>query len=147
MGGVNEATAAVAATSSTGKWNWFSKKSPDPPFEVASQRGLIVEELENLKNAYPGQITVEYFVNEEHTYIDQKSVTKALSRLNDKFSSTASPREIEQRQIIISGPLGFIGYLAGPKEWRNGREEQGELTRLLAHILSQNPHNVKVWKV
>jgi hypothetical protein len=114
---------------------------------------LIVKELEALKQKYPGQVTVEYFVNAEDTWIDEDAVFRALSRFDDKdFSvSTAtgagSTALVEQKQILISGPPGFISYLAGPKEWRNGREEQGSVSRVLAHAIAKNPHHVKVWKI
>lgn len=111
----------------------------------AQEKGTVVKELEALKTRYPGQITVEYYVNEESSMINEQAVARALSVFDDRFTGTAD--RAEQRQVIISGPPGFIAYLAGPKEWRSGVEEQGVLARLLAHGLAKNPHNVKVWKV
>lgn len=110
-------------------------------------RGLIVKELEMLKERYPGQVTVEYFVNEENTWIDRNAVFKALSRFDDREFSPRSFSPQEERQILISGPSGFISYLAGPKEWRGGQEQQGGVSKILAHAISMNPHNVKVWKI
>ncbi len=114
------------------------------------RKGPIVEQLEALKQKHPGQITVEYFVNAEDTWIDQDAVLSALSRFDrdpDEDATSSGTPSRERRQILISGPPGFIAHLAGPKEWRNGREEQGSVSRILAHALSRNPHDVKVWKI
>ena len=127
---------------------FFTKTAPNHVVDVPSQeKGIIVQELEALKMKYPGRITVEYFVNEEDKWIDEDAVFKALSRFDDKDFSTGTTTPQEQRQVLISGPAGFITYLAGPKEWKNGREEQGGIGKILAHVISKNPHNVKVWKV
>ncbi|KAI1612017.1 nitrate reductase [Exophiala viscosa] len=119
------------------------KQTPPP----AQEKGVIVKELEALKRKYPGQVTVEYYVNTEDTWIDEDAVFHALARFDDKVFSTSPAGLQDQRQILISGPPGFITYLAGPKEWRNGREEQGSVSKLVAHALSRHPHNVKVWKI
>jgi NAD(P)H-flavin reductase len=124
----------------------FSSPST-PPVATQEDQGLIVKELEQLREKYPGQVTVEYFVNEENTWIDRDAVFKALSRFEDRDFSAGSPAAQEQRQILISGPPGFISYLAGPKEWRGGKEVQGGVSKILAHAISMNPHNVKVWKI
>ena len=134
-----------------GLWGLFAKQGDTagakPP--TVPEAGPVACELRSLAKAYPGQITIQYFVNEEETFINGKAVGQALQVFDDKPLSDAAgdPRAKEQRQIIISGPPGFIAHLAGPKEWRNGTEEQGQVSRLLAHSLSKNPHNVKIWKV
>lgn len=126
---------------------FFTTPKPKAPITATLDRGIIVRELEHLKEKYPGQVTVEYYVNEEDTWIDKDVVFKALSRFDDKDFSLGSATPQEQRQILISGPSGFISYLAGPKEWRGGREEQGGISKIIAHAISMNPHNVKVWKI
>ena len=126
---------------------FFTTQKPKPEIPATLDRGVIVRELEDLKKKYPGQLTVEYYVNEEDTWIDKDTVLKALSRFDDKDFSLGSATAQEQRQILISGPSGFISYLAGPKEWRGGREEQGGISKIIAHAISMNPHNVKVWKI
>jgi Oxidoreductase FAD-binding domain len=125
----------------------FSASRSPPKMVSSDYQGPIVKELEQLKERYPGQVTVEYFVNEENTWIDSDAVFKALSRFDDNDFSLGSSSPQEQRQILISGPSGFISYLSGPKEWRGGKEQQGGISKILAHAISMNPHNVKVWKV
>lgn len=143
-GGVSDEIDSSAGRSNS--WtNIFSGKSKLAETVQAQEKGVLVRELETLKARYPGQITVEYYVNEELSMINEQAVTRALSVFDDQF--TENNDRADQRQVIISGPPGFIAYIAGPKEWRGGMEEQGVLARLLAHGLAKCPHNVKVWKV
>ena len=149
LGGVSDAPPDTALPPKPTWSGLFSSpkskpKSTPPP---SHEKGLIVKDLENLKQKYPGQVTVEYYVNAEDTWIDEDAVFRALARFDDKIFSTSPAGLQDQRQILISGPPGFIAYLAGPKEWRNGREEQGSVSKLVAHALSRHPHNVKVWKI
>ncbi|EXJ62409.1 hypothetical protein A1O7_02844 [Cladophialophora yegresii CBS 114405] len=149
LGGVSDEPPAESLPPKSTWSGFFSAPKPKPPPPPPStEKGPIVRELDVLKQRYPGQVTVEYFVNAEDTWIDEDAVFRALSRFDDKdFSSANTPTSREQRQILISGPPGFIAHLAGPKEWRNGREEQGAVSRLVAHALAKNPHHVKVWKI
>ncbi|KAL2443820.1 hypothetical protein ABEF95_013394 [Exophiala dermatitidis] len=150
LGGVSDPPPAEAVPPKP-TWSGFlskpKKNVPPPPPPGSQEQGLMVKELETLKKRYPGQVTVEYFVNAEDTWIDEDAVFRALARFEDKHFSIGSVASKEQRQILISGPPGFIAHLAGPKEWRNGREEQGTVSRIVAHAISKNPHDVKVWKI
>ena len=103
---------------------------------------FIVEDLECLRDRYPGQITVDYFVDAENTFINAPTITRMLSE-----SQQISTTPVQNTEIIISGPEGFVNYLAGPKEWRNGKEKQGPLNGILAQALQSSPHRPKVWKV
>jgi NAD(P)H-flavin reductase len=147
LGGVSDEPPAEALPPRSTWSGFFSAPKPKPTPPESTQKGPIVRELEGLKQRYPGQVTVEYFVNAEDTWIDEDAVFRALSRFDDKDFSAGTPTSHEQRQILISGPPGFIAHLAGPKEWRNGREEQGAVSRIVAHALAKNPHHVKVWKI
>lgn len=147
LGGVSDAPPAETMPPKPTWSGLFSAPKPKPTPRVSQEKGPLVRELEALKEAYPGQVTVEYYVNAEDTWIDEDVVFRALSRFDDKDFTTGYATPQEQRQILISGPPGFISYLAGPKEWKNGREEQGSVSKIVAHAISRNPHNVKVWKV
>ncbi|EXJ81141.1 hypothetical protein A1O3_07429 [Capronia epimyces CBS 606.96] len=147
LGGVSDAPPAETVPPKPTWSGFFSTPKAKPPPPVSQEQGLLVKELEALKKKYPGQVTVEYFVNAEDTWIDEDAVLRALSRFDGKDFTTGMTTPQEQRQILISGPPGFISYLAGPKEWRNGREEQGSVSKIVAHAISKNPHNVKVWKI
>lgn len=116
--------------------------------DTPKESNLIVKELEALKAKYPGQVTVDYFVDEENTWIDMNTVSKALARLNDREVSDV--RDIissGQRQVLISGPPGFISYLAGPKIWANGMEQQGPVNGLIREALSSAHQDMTVWKI
>ncbi|KAJ9603989.1 mitochondrial peripheral inner membrane protein [Cladophialophora chaetospira] len=147
LGGIDDDPPAESLPHKSTWSNLFSKAKPKPAPPPSTQKGLMIQELEALKQRYPGRITVEYFVNAEDTWIDEPAVIRALSRFDDKVFSAPGSAPEQQRQILISGPPGFIAHLAGPKEWRNGHEEQGAVSKIVAHALSKNPHNVKVWKI
>jgi NAD(P)H-flavin reductase len=147
IGGYSDAPPAEPVPPKPSWSGFLTPKRPKPQIPLTQDRGLVVQELEELKAKYPGQVTVEYFVNDEETWIDRDAVFKALSRFDDKDFSSGSPTAQEQRQILISGSNGFISYLAGPKEWKGGRETQGSVSHILAHAISMNPHNVKIWKI
>lgn len=147
-GGLSDAPASTPEPQKKALTGFFTRPTLKPIVDVSSQKkGVVVQELESLKTKYPEQITVEYFVNEEDTWVDETAVIKALSRFDDKDFSAGTSTPQEQRQVLISGPAGFITYLAGPKEWRNGREEQGSIGKILAQAIAKSPHNVKVWKI
>lgn len=147
IGGVSDYAPAEPLALKSKIASIFSSPVPGPKPVEAEEQGMIVRELEELKKRHPEQVTVEYFVNEENTWIDKDAVFKALSRFDDIDFSLGSSSPQEQRQILISGPPGFISYLAGPKEWRGGKEQQGDVSKILAHAIAVNPHNVKVWKI
>ena len=65
--------------------------------------GPIVRELEHLSSRYPGQVKVEYFIDEEGTFIDRKVMRRVISGAGSSS------------QILVSGPEGFVSHIAGPK--------------------------------
>ena len=94
------------------------------------QRGVLVEELERLKAAYGGRLTVDYFVDEEKNFITWEALKPALA----ESRTTVENREGHSRtkhMVLVSGPEGFVSHFAGPKRWQNGREGQGELGGVL----------------
>ncbi|KAL3479439.1 hypothetical protein BJX99DRAFT_222115 [Aspergillus californicus] len=143
-GGHSDITAAVAAGSQR---SWVSRlfKSSKPAASIASiatevetGTSLVVRELEALKSQYPGQVTVEYFVDEENTFIGKSSI---LGFTN----SITSPSGLPSRNVIlVSGPEGFISYMAGPKLWAQGMELQGPLQGMIKEIGLQD---WAVWKL
>lgn len=89
---------------------------------------LIVRELETLKARYPGQIQVDYFVDEENTSIGKKSIMDIVR------SSQPDADTQHSRLILVSGPEGFVSYMAGPKVWAQGMELQGPVRGLLKEL-------------
>jgi cytochrome-b5 reductase len=101
--------------------------------------GQIVQEIRNLQRRYPDRLTVDYIVDEEGSFVDEKKVTQ-LIKLQDSAVVTG---DIVSKWIFVSGPEGFVNYLAGPRQWDGGKEGQGALGGLLGRMkLSE----WKVWK-
>ncbi|KAK2628738.1 hypothetical protein QTJ16_001841 [Diplocarpon rosae] len=106
----------------------------------AHKTGKIVQELEILQQSHPGQLSIDYLVDEEGKFLDQKKIS-SLTMMKTKARSGAAMTEIYPHLLIVSGPEGFINYIAGPKRWEHGREGQGELGGILRSM------GLKTWKV
>lgn len=50
-------------------------------------------------------------------------------------------------RILVSGPEGFIAWVAGPKDFNGGREEQGVLGGLLKAVAQKKGCNIEVFKL
>ncbi|KAF1961336.1 hypothetical protein CC80DRAFT_488634 [Byssothecium circinans] len=99
-------------------------------------KGVIVQELDTLKErsgAGTKGLEVQYFVDEEKTFIKPADVAKRLK--------SEGPQEKGSKMILVSGPEGFIEYWAGKKIWTGGREVQGPLGGVLGKM------DLKDWKV
>ncbi|CAG8403490.1 unnamed protein product [Penicillium salamii] len=105
---------------------WFGgKKEAQEIVPVREEdRSLIVRELEALKSQYPGQVTVDYYLDEENTFIGKEAVRASIDSSSDRKS----------KLILISGPEGFISYMAGPKLWAQGQELQGPLNGIIREL-------------
>lgn len=60
---------------------------------------------------------------------------------------TAIATEGEKVSILVSGPEGFIAWIAGPKDFSGGREEQGVLGGLLKSAAKKKGCNIEVFKL
>ncbi|KAL5117098.1 mitochondrial Homoaconitase [Pleosporales sp. CAS-2024a] len=98
-------------------------------------KGAVVQELDALKeraNAATRGMRVQYYVDEEKTFLQQAHVEKTMATtLADKGS----------RLILVSGPSGFVQHWAGAKVWVGGTETQGPLGGVLGKM------KLKDWKV
>jgi ferredoxin-NADP reductase len=93
--------------------------------ETPQDKGLIVKELDALKanNTIATQgLKVQYYVDEEKTFIHPEDVAKRM---------VSTSQEKGSKLIIVSGPDGFIEHWAGRKVWADGRETQGPLGGVL----------------
>lgn len=126
--------------------SWFSgwfgssesslpKSQAVPAVSQDQPASLIVKELEALKSQYPGQITVDYYLDEENRFIGQKDISQFVE---STFPSEGSRKN---KMILVSGPEGFISYMAGPKLWAQGKELQGPLKGILREL------DLKEWAV
>ncbi|KAL3418039.1 oxidoreductase FAD-binding domain-containing protein [Phlyctema vagabunda] len=117
-------------------------KAPEMPQEKIPPNAL-VRELEALQQKYPGHVTVDYVVDEEGTSIDQKRLMQ-LVKTNSEVKSQAQHERIDKRLLFVSGPEGFVGFLAGPKKWEDGKEGQGEIGGVIGKMRLRD---WKVWKL
>ncbi|KAF2720642.1 hypothetical protein K431DRAFT_285559, partial [Polychaeton citri CBS 116435] len=118
----------------TGWWsNWWQRStslrqqemSQDTEPRSGEDKSTIVQALDQMaySTATAGtgedRIQVEYFVDEEGTFIKPDIVKRLLQHGNSRTNDD------RQALLFVSGPEGFITYWAGAKEWVNGREVQG----------------------
>lgn len=109
-----------------------------------TQQGVIVREINNLQQTYPGQITVEYLVDEEGSCLDQKALHRSLARLQ---KTHRSKDQGENGLILVSGPDGFIKHVAGSKLLLDEGNQQGEVGGLLAPDFATRYPKWTVWKI
>ena len=146
ISGMESARGNQTARSSLWGFFGFAEATPAKSQESGSgKHGAVVHELEALKGEYPGQVKVDYFVDEEATFINRDVVTKALDKILTTDLSSSSLAG--SKQVIVSGPDGFISYIAGPKIWSEGREQQGKVAGVLGEIERGADVRMKVWKV
>lgn len=142
IGGISDG--AENTTSVQGRAGWrnlfgTSESMVSRPIVDANdiqKKGAMVEELDALKErnrAAAGDLSVQYFVDEEKRFIQPGEVAKILNK--------PTKTEKDLRVIMISGPDGFIEYWAGKKLWVDGREVQGPLRGALGKM------DLKDWKV
>ncbi|KAF1979216.1 hypothetical protein BU23DRAFT_523850 [Bimuria novae-zelandiae CBS 107.79] len=138
-GGISDEPIAEPAAERPSWWRSLSGSGQGDPQEVPVQdravvrKGLIVQELDALKKrnqAATQGLSIQYYVDEEKTFIKPGDVAKRLHTENEGL-----------RLILISGPDGFIDYWAGKKLWVDGREVQGPLGGMLSKM------DLKNWKV
>ncbi|KAL4914264.1 hypothetical protein BDW62DRAFT_190670 [Aspergillus aurantiobrunneus] len=142
-GGLNEPTGPSAETQMPWLARIFkpSKKVISPAHtevQEHTETSIVVRELEALKAQYPDQVTVEYFVDEENTFIGKKSI------LDFTKTAVSSSGARKRNLVLVSGPAGFISYMAGPKLWAQGMELQGPLQGLIKEL---NLQDWAVWKL
>ena len=144
-GGVDDkrAVASTAQPSSSSSWSgWLSGESKQAvqTQHVKQEPNQAVRILNDMKCMYGSSLSVSYFVDEEKSYIHSGNLTAAIGQ-KDTEEDTAT-------QVIVSGPPGFITYVAGPKVWKDGEEQQGSVGGRLAQVIEKKDiGRVEVWKV
>lgn len=98
---------------------------------------LIVHQLQKMQQKYPESLHVNYVVDDEGTFIDQRMISQAMQPSFEARSELVA-KESDTKLLFVSGPEGFINHFAGQKKW--GRE-QGELGGVLGRM------GVRDWKV
>ncbi|QIX01383.1 hypothetical protein AMS68_006900 [Peltaster fructicola] len=112
-------------------WTWLAGSQ----VQETTERNTIVLLLDILKQQARtdrGSLKVDYFVDEEQCRIRPGTITRLLQ---------SAQADNADKLIFVSGPEGFINYWAGPKQFVNGREEQGKLGGALSRM------NLQGWQV
>ena len=117
----------------------FWKRTPVPPAR-SQPPCIIVKELHDLQRKHEGHVFVDYVVDEEGTFIDQKKIRQITQMSSDLKSGPVHDR-LNKRLIFVSGPEGFVNAFAGPKKWVGGKEVQGKLGGVLGRMRLED------WKV
>ena len=107
-------------------------------------RSALVQELEALKEKNKGKLSVDYFCDEERSYITKDVLKQYLAEPKTSKARLAQNASIGKRLILISGPEGFVNYHAGPKKWFGGEELQGSLGGILKEL---DPRDSIIWKL
>ena len=117
-------------------WAETEKEKIDPPTTC-----IVTEQIRSLKTRYPDNLTLQYFVDEQNSFINPKAIESHLNN-NSRVESAAIGQPGQNRKlIIVSGPDGFVNYIAGPKTWRQGKECHGPLGGHLSKL------NTTGWEV
>lgn len=65
----------------------------------------------------------------------------------EKAIATKDPKDERASRVLVSGPEGFIAWIAGPKDFGGGREEQGPLGGLLKAVAQKTGCDIEVFKL
>lgn len=103
-------------------FGWSSGPAATNGNRKVGKSSPIVQEIEALKAKHPDKIIIDYFIDEERSFI------------TDRVLQTCLANHGRDSQILLSGPDGFVGYLAGPKTWANGGEAQGPIGGVLKRL-------------
>ena len=114
VGGVSSSTAG------RGKQH----KTTDQPTET------VVRELQTMRSRHPDHLSVDYLVDEEGTFVDQKIISAFTGKATNYDLGSAWGSKL----LFVSGPEGFVSFLAGPKKWEDGKEKQGSLGGIIGQM-------------
>lgn len=141
---------------------------PSSPPESSSSASTIITEINRMKRSAQGQITLDYFIDEEDTYITRDLLKTYLSSYHREKQQRQHQQQQQQQQlasqeqkqlqdqdqlptskrglIMISGPDGFVAHHAGAKVWGpGGRQLQGPLGGILRNILDKGVFSSRWW--
>ena len=125
-------------------FHWWPRLDPtDEVDDHGPRTSILVKQLNQLKSDFEGQLQVDYFVDEERSFITQGVLRSVLiPQQTPDFSSVTSSSA--KRLILVSGPDGFVAYFAGAEGRSGKRETQGQLQGLLKDA---GVRGWEVWKL
>ena len=114
------------------------------PASMDQSQTALVREVESLKVQHPGKVDVDYFVDEDSSFITESTLRTHLSDMNPNSGQSPEEKPACKRIVLVSGPEGFISFYAGPKFMKGRKEVQGPLGGMLEKI---DPKGWDVWKL
>jgi hypothetical protein len=136
VGGHSDGLQAASPGRVAGWRSMFGREDPVLPQEFATsphKQGVMVRDLEVAKKSskvHGSGLSVEYFVDDEKSFITPVNVARHLKLSDQKDNATTKQNKV----ILVSGPDGFIEHWAGKKMWIGGREVQGPLGGVLSKM-------------
>lgn len=84
--------------------------------------------------------------------VDPQEVGRLVVRVFVDGEGGIGVRDVEAAvrggaRVFVSGPEGFVGWIAGPKDFRDGREEQGPVGGMVGSVLRRKGGDVEVFKL
>ncbi|KAH8821426.1 hypothetical protein F5884DRAFT_767773 [Xylogone sp. PMI_703] len=115
------------------KKSWWGSRSSSVA-ETAEHSGTLVQELKDLQLKYGGHLSVEYLIDEEGSFLDERKILQ-LTQSHSRDDSKSPPSGREGKKLLfVSGPEGFVSHFAGSKAWEGGREVEGELGGVISRL-------------
>jgi cytochrome-b5 reductase len=105
--------------------------------------GPIVQLIQRIQQKHSDKMRVTYLVDELGTCLDQKKMSAAL-RENAVVRSQPIITRIDSKMLFVSGPEGFVEFVAGGKRFEGGKEVQAPLGGLIGRM---GVRDWKVWKM
>ena len=128
-----------------GSWKLWSTKSVQTETEKEDierrESSSLSSGIQQLKSKHADSVNLQYFVDEHKSFIDEKVLRSYFADNPENESSIEAQTEKGRKVIVVSGPEGFVNYLAGPKIWREGKECQGPLGGLIGKM------SIRDWSV
>lgn len=118
--------------------SWLTGSVPAAETEMSTSEPddncRLTNQIKLLKAKYADRVNLKYFVDEEKSFIDESVLSKYVKRSVGTESKGTGQNGQRSRLIVVSGPEGFVNYLAGPKKWSGGKECQGPLGGLIGGL-------------
>ena len=99
------------------------EKSP-----VVAQLDLLKDEANDSTLVNDKRLMVDYYVDEEGTFIKPDEISRLLQRAHPSESQGG------KKLLFVAGPDGFVNHWAASKVWINGREVQGPVGGVLSQM-------------
>ena len=119
VGGISD---NISQPSRSGILGFLRAREKSP---LSQEKSVLVERLEKLKAAYNGRLRIDYFIDEEDSCIKKERVISLLK--SNKDEDQMRPKRV----VMVCGPDGFVNHFAGPKQWQNGKQIQGQISGVL----------------